>query len=75
MVSMSILIAVVFIAGFGWGQWYEAWRAKRELSKRDEHKLTISMPMKGEDAEAVVSLLKNLIRQAREDGLIGEEKK
>lgn len=68
--SVWILIAVVFVAGFGWGRWYEEWSAKQEISKRDEHKLTVSMPMKGDDAQAVMSLLKNLIDQVKAEGLI-----
>ena len=67
---MWLLIAIVFMAGFGWGQWFEAWNHKRIIAKRDESKLTVSMPVKADDAAQVMALLKELVEEAERMKLI-----
>lgn len=67
---MWLLIAITFAGGFGWGQWFESWNQKRIIAKRDENRLTVSMPVKADDAAQVMALLKNLVEEAERMKLI-----
>jgi hypothetical protein len=62
-ISLLILIAVIFTAGFGWGQWYAEKSIRRERLRLTSGRFEISMPMNQDDAHSMITLLKELIEE------------
>ena len=59
--SVWIIIAVAFIAGFGWGQFIAERRAKTESAGR----IVVSMPLDQEFAADTMRLLASTIEQVK----------
>jgi hypothetical protein len=64
-ISLLILIAVIFTAGFGWGQWYAERSIRQERLRLTSGRFEISMPMNQDDAAAMLTLLKDLIDEVK----------
>jgi hypothetical protein len=62
-ISLWILIAVIFTAGFGWGQWYAEKSIRQERLRLTSGRLEISMPMNQDDAHSMITLLKELLEE------------
>lgn len=66
-ISWLLPIAIVFIAGFGWGQWNAERNIRTERTALEKGRVSVSMPMNPDDAAATMELLKNLIEQVERD--------
>lgn len=66
-ISLGLLIAVVFMAGWGWGQWYAERAVRAERAALEKGRVSVSMPMNPDDAAATMGLLKELIEQVERD--------
>jgi len=62
-IGFWVIVLIIFFAGWGWGQWLTERSIRIEKTAVDRGRLTVSMPMKPEDAAATMGLLKNLIEQ------------
>lgn len=66
-ISIGILVMIVFIAGWGWGQWYSERNIRAERSELEKGRVSISMPMHNDDAKNMMRLLNELIEQVDAD--------
>lgn len=66
-ISLSLLIAVVFVAGFGWGQWWAERQIRAERTALESGRISVSMPVDKEQATATMGLLKTLMEQVEQD--------
>lgn len=64
--GVVVLLAFVFVAGFGWGQWWAERTIRAERAAQDNGRISVSMPMKPDDAAATMGLLKSLIEQVEQ---------
>jgi hypothetical protein len=62
-VASTVVLIIIFLAGFGWGRWYEDYKLRADNAGR----ITISMPMEPEDAEATLGLLHQIVRKVMRD--------
>lgn len=62
-----LLIAVVFVGGFGWGQWWAERRIRAEQAVLVKDRVTVSMPMDPEDAAATLGLLEQLVLKVQRE--------
>lgn len=65
-IGVIVLLAFVFVAGWGWGQWWAERTIRAEQTKMVGGRLSVSMPMKPDDAAATMGLLKDLIEQVEQ---------
>lgn len=65
--GVVLLLAFVFVAGWGWGQWWAERTIRAERVAQDRGRISVSMPMKPADAAATMGLLKSLIEQVERD--------
>lgn len=65
--GVVVLLAIVFVAGWGWGQWWAERTIRAERAAQDNGRISVSMPMKPDDAAATMGLLKNLIDQVEQE--------
>ena len=62
---MDIFYAVIcFACGWGWGQWWNERKIRAEQGELVKGRMTVSMPVKQEDAAATMRLLAVLIEEA-----------
>lgn len=64
--EVVVLLAFVFVAGWGWGQWWAERTIRAERATQEKGRISISMPMKPDDAAATMGLLKSLIEQVEQ---------
>lgn len=65
--GVAALLAIAFLAGWGWGQWWGERAVHAAHEARDEDRLWVSMPMKPEDAAAMMGLLKHFVEQVEKE--------
>lgn len=65
--GIVVLLTFVFVAGWGWGQWWAERTIRAERASHDKGRISLSMPMKPEDAAATMGLLKSLMEQVEQD--------
>lgn len=58
---------LMFVAGFGWGQWYAERQIRKDQNSLTRGRLAMSMPMKEENASHMLGLLKDLTEQAERE--------
>lgn len=64
--GVVVLMAFIFVAGWGWGQWWAERTIRSERATMDKGRMTVAMPMKPDDAAATMRLLADLIEQAEQ---------
>ncbi|MGK0657626.1 MULTISPECIES: hypothetical protein [unclassified Methylococcus] len=64
---MNLLVVIVFVAGFGWGQWWAERQIRIERASLEIGRLSVSMPMNPDDAAATFGLLKTLMEQVERE--------
>jgi hypothetical protein len=62
-----LLIAVVFLCGFGWGKWLSERKIRKQRALMEVNKLFISIPVNKEDASQALGLLKDLIDKVQDE--------
>jgi hypothetical protein len=65
--GVVVLLAFVFVAGWGWGQWWAERAIRAERAAQDKGRISVSMPMKPEDAAATMGLLKDLMQRVEHE--------
>lgn len=65
--EIAVLIAVVFLAGFGWGQWWSERTIRAEQTELTAGRITISMPMDKDKAADTLGLLRDLVKQVENE--------
>lgn len=65
--SLLIVIAITFLCGFGWGQWFSERQIRKDRHLLEANKLFISVPAKAEDAKDVLGLLRDLMDKVEAD--------
>lgn len=62
--TMALFASIFFIAGMGWGQWWNERSIRLEQGQLMKGRMNVSMPVKAEDAAATMKLLADLVEQA-----------
>ena len=55
-----VVILIVFVSGFGWGQWFAERAIRKERSKLEQGRHFVSVPMHQDEAHLVFKTIKNL---------------
>jgi hypothetical protein len=64
----ALLVAVfVFLAGFGWGQWWSERTIRAEQTELTAGRITVSMPMDKDKAADTLGLLRELVQQVENE--------
>lgn len=61
-----VVILIVFVSGFGWGQWFAERAIRKERVKLEQGRLFVSVPMHKDEAHLVFETLLNLAKRAEE---------
>jgi len=56
----GLFVALIFIAGFGWGQWWAERSIRAEQADLTRGRVQISMPMREDNASQMLGLLREL---------------
>ena len=56
----GVFVALIFIAGFGWGQWWAERAIRTDQAALTRGRLNVSMPMREENASQMLGLLREL---------------
>lgn len=62
--TMVLYAAIFFLAGWGWGQWWNERAIRKEQGELVKGRMNVSMPVKPEDAAATMKLLAALVEEA-----------
>jgi hypothetical protein len=62
--TMVLYAAIFFLCGWGWGQWWNERQIRKEQRELVKGRMTVSMPVKPEDAAATMKLLAALVEEA-----------
>lgn len=71
--TMVLYAAIFFACGWGWGQWWNERQIRAEQGELVKGRMTVSMPIKPEDAAATMKLLASLIEQAEAERKAAEK--
>lgn len=66
-IQVWLVLIAVFLAGFGWGQWYSEHKIRAERESIERGRLTVSMPLNPDDAAATMGLLKELVEKVKSE--------
>ena len=61
--SMVIYAALIFVAGWGWGQWWAERCARRDKAAMERGRLNVSMPVDADKASETLRVLSVLMKQ------------
>ena len=64
--SLILFIAMVFIAGWGWGQWVSERRIRITNANLFKGRVSVSMPMDADNNVAMMGLLQDLMAKAEQ---------
>ena len=71
--TMALFAALVFGAGWGWGQWWAERQVRQERRALEAGRVTVSMPADAADAAAAMEMLADLVRKAESLRKAGQE--
>lgn len=66
-IIVLVSICLVFLLGFGWGQWFAERSIRKEKTDSEQGRLVVSVPMHGDDASQVFEAISIMAKKARED--------
>lgn len=62
--TMVLYGAIFFLAGWGWGQWWNERALRKEQGELVKGRMNVSMPVNPEDAAETMKLLAALVEEA-----------